>query len=174
VTQVLSGWAIDGSRNAGGTLKKMRQLVIDGSRTEQVIQAARAIVRYAGPRDYYGQAQALRRWLSEHLRFSRDPKGTELLQKPAFMLDEIRKHAVVDGDCDDAATLSAALATALGFACTITAVAFYSKHAPFQHVYTLVSVGRKPDGSPDWMDMDTTRPTRNLPPVVSRRITVKV
>ncbi len=166
---IVKGWAIEGSGNASTTLRRMRTLVRDAARTRDIIETARSIVRYVGPRDYFAQAQRLREWLAAHLRFTRDPKGVELLQTPAHMLTEIRKQSYVIGDCDDAATLSAALATAIGFPCYIEAVAFFSKSAPYQHVYTLVQVDRS-----TLVDMDTTRPARNLPPEVSRRLTVRV
>lgn len=149
-------------------------MVRDAARNLDVIQAARGIVYYVQPRDYEGQARAIREWVHTHLIFSRDPKGVELLQQPLWMLQQISKRSQVSGDCDDAATLSGALLTAIGFTCWIEAVAFFSPRSPFQHVYTLAQVGTGADGKPAIMDMDTTRPARNLPPKVTRRITVRV
>lgn len=131
----------------------MRDNVRQAVRDQFVIDAARLVTRGLPARDYRGQAAAIRAWVKSHLRFVRDPNGVELLTLPRTLLKEIIARSYTSGDCDDAATLSASLLVAVGFPCRFEAVAFFSKDAPYQHVYT---VAEFPGGE---MDMDTTRPS---------------
>lgn len=142
----------------------MVSLVRDGARDQFIIDAARLLIRNLGERDYKSQAQAIRSYVAERLRFVRDPKGVELLTTPRQLLADIQHRSYTMGDCDDAATLSATLLTCIGFPCRFEAVAFFSPKAPYQHVYTVCSF---PGGE---MDMDTTRPSGLRTLIPSRKL----
>lgn len=153
MTTVLKGWAIEGGREVSVTLNKMRNLVRDGARDQFIIDAARLLTHNTDERDYKAQAQIIRGYIKDRLRFVRDPNGVELLQLPRQLLADIQHRSYTMGDCDDAATLSATLLTAIGFPCRFEAVAFFSPHSPFSHVYTVCELGHGKE-----LDMDTTRP----------------
>ena len=136
------------------TLGKMRALVRASIRDAAVVQAARAIVRFIFPRRYAEQIGALRSYLSEHFQFVKDPSGMELLSTPRHMLDTIARAYFVQGDCDDAAILAAALAVSVGFRVRFVAVGFGDATSPLVHVFAEVNL----PGSDRWYDMDTTRP----------------
>jgi transglutaminase-like putative cysteine protease len=157
----------------------MRSNIIASSSDAVVIATARGIVSNIDGRNTYGQAMAIRGWLSEHLRFVRDPVAMELLSEPRWLVEEVRRRGYVQGDCDDAATLGAALARAIGISGFLDAVAFWSDRAPYQHVYAVLKVA-KMDGSdtgngasrPVLQELDTTRPAQYDAPTVSRRLRI--
>lgn len=143
--------------------------VVRGSLTDPlVIETARRIVAVLPPRDHDAHALAVRAFLAEHLQFVRDPHGVEMLSTPHYLLTEIARRYMVQGDCDDAAILGAALAKAIGLRARLVAVGFYNRSAPLSHVYTVVQ-GRR------WHSLDTTRPARLLvEPPVARTLSVEV
>lgn len=99
---------------------------------------------------------ALRRFLAEHVRFRHDPTGVELLKAPAYQLAAIRARGIVTGDCDDIATLGAALGLAAGFPARFVVLRF-DPGGPFEHVFTEL---RGPSG---WVELDTSRELQRIP-----------
>ena len=55
------------------------------------------------------QLQAIYNWLSRHITFKRDPNGLENVRHPDQLVTEIEEYGNTSGDCDDVATLGAAL-----------------------------------------------------------------
>lgn len=156
------GWIPGGDAGAFATLAQMRQLVRKAQLDPLTREVATSIIRYESPRDGGGQARALREWLATHLQFTKDPRGLELLQEPRAMLQVIVERYAVQGDCDDAAILGAALATAVGLPARFRVMAFGAPDAPYQHVVTDVLT---PQG---WLDFDITRSSRSSPPHPTR------
>lgn len=146
----------------------MRRLVNAALTDPLVIETARAIVASEGPRDYDAQIAALRSYLQEHLQFTQDPRGVEMLATPRYLLERIRARYVVQGDCDDAAVLGAALAKAVGLRVRFRVLGFYDTHAPFTHVYAIVQ------GRANWYDLDTTRSPRTVNAPIMRAQEVEV
>lgn len=131
-------------------------------------QLARSIVAGVPPRDEKSQAAALRAYVASHLHFVNDPAGVELLADPRALLDAIARQGFAQGDCDDAAVLSATLGLAIGIPADFVAGS-PTESGPFLHVWTVLypretpaSVIRVP------VEMDTTRPdwVDGLPPFV--------
>lgn len=139
-----------GERQAADTLRRMAAIIRHAAGDRRVILVARAIVADVNGRDQVGQARAIRRWLADRLRFVRDPVGIELLSQPTYLLGVIAEAGYVQGDCDDAATLGATLARAIGLRCELRAVAYDSRTAQYSHVYAIVLT---PMGA---VDLDTT------------------
>lgn len=97
------------------TLQRMRRHV-QAARTDPGMRAAvLEALRGVREKDQLAEAQSLFEWVLERTRFTRDPRGVELLQEPTYLLRQIRKEGVAYTDCDDAAMLFAALAETAGY-----------------------------------------------------------
>jgi len=122
------------------TLEDMRQLVAKGVTDPIVQNEAIRIVRSAGvrPFQYLAEVRALFEFVRDQIRYTRDPAGVELLRSPRVTL------ATRAGDCDDKATLLAALVRAIG---NPTRVAFRAigtdplTPGAYGHVYVVARVG---------------------------------
>lgn len=157
-----------GDAGAQRTLEIMRGLVNDSLASPLVRRAAASLTLGLGQRDVTGQARAIRRFLSERMRFLPDPLGCELLHTPDYLLTEIAQRGIIQADCDDAAILSASLAKNIGIRSWFKAVSFFNDKTPYQHVYTVVQT---PAG---FLDMDTTRPAPAPRPPLGRALTLEV
>jgi transglutaminase-like putative cysteine protease len=133
------------------TLREMRQLVLSSLQEPYVRGLALQIVRQSKAHDYSGQALAIREYADDHFQFVRDPLGIEELRSPSDMAKLLSRKPFIQGDCDDAAILTAALGRSIGLKAKFTAIAFIDPRAPFTHVYTWLWT---PEG---WKDMDITR-----------------
>lgn len=147
------------------TLHIMRDVAISGHTDPMVRQVAESIVRHLPPRDVPTQVEAIRKWLQAKFQFLRDPTSIEYTKTPRQMLEEVRDHGVVMGDCDDAAVLAAALGTVIGIAARFRALAFDGE---FRHVIADLWTGQ------GWMDMDVTKPSQHLPPQASAMMVLNV
>jgi len=151
------------------TLSVMRGLARRAITDPLVVETARAIVRVSPPRDAHAHALAVRDYLSEHFQFIRDPRYSEQLATPRHMLEAIARRYVVQGDCDEAATLAAALGLAVGLRARFVALGFQNQRTPLAHVYTVLGAG--PMG---WVSVDVTRPPFPVPPVTTRLVSMEV
>lgn len=167
-TDKLAGWQATRG-DAATTMARMASNIRASLTDHRVVERARAIIAGVAPRDCVGQAVAIRAWVDRRFRFVRDPLGVELLETPAFLLARIERDGSVQGDCDDAATVAAALGMAVGIRATLHAVAFFSSAAPFAHVYAVL---HPEPGAP--VEMDITHQAGKRRPPVSRRLTRKV
>lgn len=151
------GWVPGGRLSALRTMREMAANVRSSRAQPLVWETAKRIVAGVPERDEIGQAMAIRRWVDTHLVFVKDPLGVELLETPSYLLGKIRDHGFVQGDCDDAASLTAALGTAIGLPAKFVAVGF-GPDQPFSHVFTVlypINVERKARAV---VEMDVTRP----------------
>lgn len=69
-----------------------------------------------GNDDRSGQVRAITSFMSDHVRYVRDPLGIEYVRSPIAMLDEYEKFGMANGDCDDQVLLSGAMFNSIGFA----------------------------------------------------------
>jgi transglutaminase-like putative cysteine protease len=96
------------------------------------------------------RALFLRSWLAQHTQFTPDPDDIELVRTAVEQLRRIASTGVMRGDCDDVATLGAALALAVGLQPRFVVLGFGVGPTPaFAHVYTDVLGGA--------VDFDVTR-----------------
>lgn len=165
----IAGWQVVSGPNAQKTMLQMVVNIRDSLRDPAVIETARGIIRQVTPRDCVAQAAAIRAWVDRHFLYVPDPLGVELLETPATHLAHIKKDGKVQGDCDDAATLAAALGEAVGLRATLHALAYVSKSAPYQHVVAFLHPPHAPA-----MDMDITHPKGAPHAPVSRELVIKV
>lgn len=152
-------WATSGVRKATDTMREMQRHVRGALSDRRVLETAAGILEGTPVRDYAAHAAKLREWVKDHVRFTRDPNGREMLRCPGYLLDRIDRHGLVEGDCDDVAVLSASLGKAVGFPADFVALAFDPTGKRYQHVY---SVLYGPDGTP--FEMDTTKADQYIPP----------
>lgn len=157
VRQERTGEVPDGDVGTFFTLELMRATVLADVGAPLLVQTARSIVSGAG--HPLKGIRAIRRYLSERVRFTRDPATVELLQSPRYQLSVIQARGTVPGDCDDIAILGAALGLAAGFPARFKVLRF-DKLGPFEHVYTEL---RGPTG---WIELDTSREAQRVPPSV--------
>lgn len=112
----------------------MRQLARSAALTPAVISTAHAIARGAPDRSPSTLARALRAELAARIDYLADPavSDTETIRTPAAMLAELHATGRAQGDCDDVATLAAALCAALGMPAQLVALAWGGFYG---HVY---------------------------------------
>lgn len=143
------------------TVEHMRELAQQGARSPIVQQAAEAIV---GESSGKPAALAIRRYLADRMVFQFDPEGLELIRTPELLVRQIECHGTAVGDCDDVATLGAALGMAVGLRAVYVLLAFHLAR-PFEHVYTELVTPSGP------VELDTTKPAQFPPGLEIRRTT---
>ena len=153
-------WIPAGHVGIEWTVDHMRRLARDGARAELVREAAAELVDGAEGRE---AAERIRAYLAESMVFKFDPPGVELIRTPELLVRQIECHGYAVGDCDDVATLGAALGLAVGLVPTYVLVGF-SDSAPFAHVYTELAT------EAGAVELDTTRPAQFPPGLEIRRI----
>lgn len=139
------------------TLEVMAQLARDGARDPLLSRAARFIVGSTTGSPPRG-VRAIRDFLGRHVLFTPDPVELELVQAPRLQIENITATGRAFGDCDDIATLGAALGLSAGFPARYVVLAF-EPSGPWEHVYTELLAS---DGT--WAELDTSREMQRIPP----------
>jgi transglutaminase-like putative cysteine protease len=135
------------------TVQTMRDMVRGQAEAPEVVEWAEAL---ASPCCPVKTAEAVRRFLRQHVIFQPDPPGVEFVRDPLYMLRRIGSQGYAEGDCDDVATLGAALGAASYLPARFRLLSF-GPAEPFEHVFTELGTGT------GWVELDTTRP-QALPP----------
>lgn len=152
------------------TLKHMRDFVDDSQRNPEQIVRSKALDLVSGlpPRKWFAEIDALHRFVRDQIRYVRDPVDYELVQSPEKTL-EIRQ-----GDCDDKATLLAALLKSTGHPARFIAVGFNGD--AFSHVLVQTKVDSTGRDNDDWISLETIidKPAGWFPPGVTSRYILKV
>jgi hypothetical protein len=146
------------------TVRRMRGLAFKGQVDPDVRRLALRITDGIGGQDALAMIGVIRGWMSSHIMFTRDPRKHELLIAPRILVRSLRNpanHGIIRVDCDDVATLGAALGGAVGLDARFVVVAYLSRNqgAP-KHVWAELS----PPMVEQWMEVDTTRDFQGLPP----------
>ena len=134
-----------GDAGIARTVQIMRGLATgnEGAANGAVRAAALQITRNVPNRDFRAEIQAIFDWVKRNIKFRGEYK--EFLQSPVVTLE------LQAGDCDDHATLLAALLLTLGHQATFRTVAT-GGGKEFTHVYVTVRDKR----SGQWIALDTT------------------
>lgn len=145
--QALSSLAMipEGAAGIRATLDAMIRAARAASTTLEIRDLAESIVVAVPSKDYYSEIRAIQQWTKAHIRYTRDPITTETLKLPHALLTNPQ------GDCDDQATLVAALAMAIGFPARFVAIGVHDPSV-FEHVYAEVKLGD------EWVSVETTEP----------------
>lgn len=125
-----------GDKGVTETIGAMFALVHSAQRASVVRDVANAAKDAAGVYAY----------VRDRVYFKRDPEGVERLQAPDAMLRSIRETGQVQGDCDDAAMLVAALIQAQGGTPVFVVVAMPSPTNPARFAHVFAGVMRDPSG----------------------------
>lgn len=155
-----------GSASHVDTLRHMRAFVHESLRhPDQIVrECALSLVANCPERRWVAEVAACHGYVRDAIRYVRDPEEFELVQSPEKTL-QYRQ-----GDCDDKATLLAALLKSLAHPTRFVAIAVGSPSAPFSHVLCESKVG---DG---WWSLETILPVPMgwYPPDATRRYVLEV
>lgn len=116
----------------GDTIGAMRSLAHGAKKDLGIVRLTREIVRDLQPGDYNGEILAIYNWVCQHVRYVRDIHDVELVISPQKVL------ALGGGDCDDLATLLAAMLMCIGNECRFMVVGFEDKNP--SHVFCQVAI----------------------------------
>lgn len=103
--------------------------------------------------DGLGDPSALDAWLREYWRIVPDPIDAEFIRTPEYQLQLAAASGVLVGDCDDAATLAAAVLIALGWAGKFVAIRMPAD-VEYSHVFVRI---------PNYLDVDPIVPIEQMP-----------
>lgn len=135
----------EGAAGTRATLNIMARLVRE-CRTDPLIRRTAAnLVAELPEQSFYAEAEKLFFFVRDSIRYLQDTNNVEVLQNPRITLTERY------GDCDDKATLLAALLESVGHPCRFVAVG-YTKFDEFEHVYLETKIGAR------WVAAETTMP----------------
>lgn len=140
-----------GARGIEATVAVMAQEARAGARDPLLADLSARIVQHS--RTPSESARAIRAWIAGHTRFLPDPPDLELIRSPRLLALEIARSGLGEGDCDDVATLAAALGLAAGLP-TGFALYGFAPGREYEHVFT---VFHTEDGA---VEIDTTRPAQ--------------
>jgi transglutaminase-like putative cysteine protease len=151
----------DGIAGAKATMASMRQLARDAVRdpAQGIREAALRIIGHA---NFTDQARRLQAWVQDNIRYIHDPPDVELVQTPQYTLQQRA------GDCDDQATLLAAMLLTVGHPARFVAIG--QSGQPLSHVLTQTLIGTQ------WWGAETIikRPLGWMPAGVTSRYIVTV
>jgi len=153
-----------GDAGTVATLKAMRSYARQGSKDIRVRELAMSLVSdVPGRKNWRGQVRALHSFVQNSIQYVRDIVNVETLQTPAMTLQ------YGAGDCDDQATLLAALLQSIGHPARFVAIALRPR-GPFAHVYTETKIDDR------WYPLESTEnwPAGQGPPLYFRRLVLKV
>lgn len=129
----------------------------EGEQNARVRQWAEAMVRLLQPKDYLSEILAIRGWCTgPQLRYTNDARHVEMVKTPLRILNEIEEFGVSLVDCDDIATLIAALGMCLGRNATYTKAGFSRMDPQYTHVFARLQEPR----SGTWIVCDPVAGTR--------------
>jgi transglutaminase-like putative cysteine protease len=146
-----------GDAGTAATVRTMARLARSGAVTPLVRGVAARLVMGAGANPLV-QAKIVRDWVDSHTQYLADPSTAELLYDPAASLHLILTEGIGQLDCDDVATLAAALGLSIGLRAKFVVVAFGSPNNPYQHVWAELA----PPSGVWWLPIDPTRPVQGL------------
>jgi len=125
------------------TLNAMAEAANLGKKDLDVRSLVEKICSGIAPGDYTSEALACYYWVCGHIRYLRDIHKVEFLKSPRRLL------ATGTGDCDDMATLLAAMLMSCGNEVRFVTVGFQNSSPPaFSHVFLQV---KTPHG---WVSLD--------------------
>lgn len=161
----------DGIPGAVATLRAMRDMARASLRdpAQGIRDACLSIITSDR---WIQQIRDIQQWVQSNIMYVRDPiddnGGVELVQTPQVTL---QKRV---GDCDDQATLVAALLSVIGHPCRFIAVGFNGQ--PLSHVLCQTKVEYTGQDGRDWCAVETIKPEALgfMPPGVTSHYILKV
>jgi hypothetical protein len=120
------------------TLRAMQTAAHKGKKSLRVRRLAELITAGIAQGDYASEVLALYYWVCRNIRYIRDIDGVEFIKEPDQVI------ATGAGDCDDMATLLAALLMAAGNPVRFAIAGFKPGRPNFSHVYVEVMTPHGP------------------------------
>jgi hypothetical protein len=122
------------------TIEAMKKLAREFSRHDLVKRLATNIIHYNNipSHHYLDEARAIGEFVKKHIRYVKDPVGTESLQAPDMMIRMMKDVGYAMGDCDDMALLTASLLMSVGIKSKFRAVRYKDEVQGFNHIYVVV------------------------------------
>ena len=168
--QLRSAFIPEGDAGISDTVQTMVALARRDSISAIVCRVARVIcsgTRRGGSEleSAYYRAAAIRQWVADRFVFEDDPEAAELVYSAETQLRLIAENGVMLGDCDDAATLVAAIAIACDLDVRLVCVGFTrltSSTPAFTHVWAELRP-KAPGAGVPWLEMDVTKPMQSIP-----------
>lgn len=87
--------------------------------------------------NYLDECKAIGEYAKNHIRYIKDPQGTEQLTDPLTMVDMLKENRAM-GDCDDISLFIATLLLAVGHQPYFVILRYYKTTGPFNHIYVCV------------------------------------
>lgn len=122
----------------------MARLASKGTHNLEIRNKALSLTGGLAQKDFRGEACACLAFVRDQIRYVRDIYDVETIATPDWLLK------ICAGDCDDKATLLAALLGAIGHQVRFVAVAFAPDQ--FSHVWLQDHIGGA------WLDLEATEP----------------
>lgn len=132
-----------GTAGTFATIRAMRALVRQAKTDLRIRQTAANLVFMTPEKDGLSEVNAIYSWVRDHIRYMQDVNDVETLATPWQTI------AMGYGDCDDQATLTAALLESIGYP-TRFVMAGYTQPGSFEHVYLQTYAAGQ------WIDLDPT------------------
>lgn len=149
-------WALPKDKDAqvAITVTAMVQQVVSGAWDPTLRALAQQIA--IGERAAAGVAARATEFVRQKIDFRFDPEEIELLRTPAALARDLTANRIVVGDCDDMATLLAALLFSLGIPVGFVTIATSPHRPEFRHVFVAARVGAR--GEWEHFDPSVDRP----------------
>lgn len=132
----------DGPEGIRATLEMMRRAVIAAKINPSIRELAVSLTNDLPDGDFKSEIERLFLFVRDRIRYVQDINEVETVQTPDYTL------ALGAGDCDDKATLLAALLETIGHPARFAALAFAPDQ--FEHVLVETRLG------PRWIALETT------------------
>lgn len=132
-----------GRAGAMATARVMAELAADFRTSPMVRDAAAEATRGVNHRDQMAMAEAIRLYVERHVEYRKDPEGVELVQTPEVTLSNRI------GDCDDQATLVAAMLGSVRVGHIGFALAKLHGQSGYGHVLAVIRV------ADEWIPLET-------------------
>lgn len=151
------------------TVGAMKDRAREGAAHASVIQLAAALRADAALHGRVGPRvlETVYDWLRRVVAFAEDPAGVELIRAPWILVREIAAAGRTWCDCDENATLGAALTLALGLPAAFVLVG-PAADGPFRHVFWAAQTGGGAGGEIVYIDAQEGRPPSRFAPPAGR------
>lgn len=160
----------EGKAGTVATLRMMRELARAAVRdpAQRIREKALQIIGTQPERAWLREITALHEFVRDRIRYVRDPVDLECVATPEKTLQ------YAQGDCDDKATLLAAMLESVGHPARFVAIGING--GPFSHVLVETKVKNTGVDMRDWLPLETIlpKPAGWYPPDATSRYVLKV
>lgn len=126
-------------RGTGDTVQHMLKIIDGprGGRSPELREWVEDTIRFVTPRDKLSQLTAIYNRFQQGFRYVNDPVNAEYVKDALRLLDELQKHGVALGDCDDASVFLASAPRTIGIHTGLVRSGFRALSGKFSHVFAV-------------------------------------